>query len=270
MAWLGWAGAGTRDELRLAAQQAVRVAELQGTIAHLDEWLTMSARMAAASGDARWIARYDEADPRLEAAIVEAVALATPAVGAELARTTDEANRRLVEMERASFARVAAGDLAGAASLLESREYADLKAVYASGIEVFGQDLSTLAAARTATVDDRAWMETSGLALGATFLVAAVLSSRGHARLRVARTDALTDLPNRRRLYEELQAALARLDRSGGGSRCCCSTSTGSRRSTTYTAIPPATTCCSSWPPGFVQPRVPATSSQGWAATSSP
>ena len=39
--WLGWVGTGTRDELRLAAQQAVRVAELRGTFAYLDEWLTM-------------------------------------------------------------------------------------------------------------------------------------------------------------------------------------------------------------------------------------
>lgn len=45
------------------AQRAVRVAELRGTIAHLDEWLSMSPRTDALSGDPRWIVRCDEAIP---------------------------------------------------------------------------------------------------------------------------------------------------------------------------------------------------------------
>ena len=225
LVWLGWAGIRTRDSMRLAAQQAVRVAELRGTFAYLDEWLTMSAHMAASSGEPRWVARYDEAGPQLTAAIAEAVALATPSVSAALAATTDEASNGLIQMERASFAQAAAGDRDGAKSLLDSPEFAYLKAVYASGIEVFGQDLETHAATRTKMLNDRAWMETFGLALSAVFLVAAAFVARGHAQLRlalacteaVARTDALTDLPNRRRLYEELQEILARTERSGNG-----------------------------------------------------
>ena len=223
--WLGWSGTGTRDDMRLAAQQAVRVAELRGTFAYLDEWLTMSAYMAASSGEPRWVARYDEAGPQLAAAIAEAVALATPRVSAALAATTDEASSGLIQMERASFAQAAAGDREGARSLLDGPEFAYLKAVYASGIEVFGQDLETLATSRAKMLNDRAWMETAGLALGAVFLVAAVIAVRGHAQLRqalacteaVARTDALTDLPNRRRLYEELKAMLPSAERSGSG-----------------------------------------------------
>ncbi len=225
LVWLGWTGTGTRDSMRLAAQQAVRVAELRGAFAYLDEWLTMSAHMAALSGEPRWVARFDEARPQLAAVIVEAVALATPSVGAALAATTDEASSGLIQMERAAFAKAAAGDRDGARSLLESPEFAYLKAVYASGIEMFGQDLETLASARTKTLDDRAWVETAGLALTAVLLVAAAVVVRGHAQLRsavactevVARTDALTDLPNRRRLYEELQAMLAKPGCSGSG-----------------------------------------------------
>ena len=223
--WLSWVGIGTRDDMRLAAQQAVRVAELRGTFAYLDEWLTMSAQMAALSGEPRWVARYDEAGPQLTAAIAEAVALATPRVSAALAETTNEASERLVQMERASFAQAAAGDREGARRLLDSPEFAYLKAVYASGIEVFGQDLETLAATRAKMLNDRALMETAGLALSAVFLVAAAIAMRGHGQLRqalayteaVARTDALTGLPNRRRLYEELRAMLARAERSGHG-----------------------------------------------------
>lgn len=217
LAWLGWVGAGTREEVRLAAQRAVRVAELRGSIAYLDEWLTMSAQMATATGETRWVERYDEASPKLEAVIAEAVALATPEVSAALARTTDEAHRDLVTMQRAVFRLAAEGDRDTARALLDSPEYAYLKEVYASGIEVFGQELETLAAARAAKLHDRAWMEMAGLALGAVFLVAAAFVSRGRARLQaalahteaVARTDALTGLPNRRALYEAMQAALA-------------------------------------------------------------
>ncbi len=221
---LGWTGAATRNELQLAMQRAVRVAELRGTFTYLDEWLTMSAHMAAVTGDPRWMARYDEAGPQLTKAITEAAALATPEVRAALAETTDEASRGLIAMERAAFARTAAGDREGAALLLDGPEFAYLKAVYASGIDAFGQDLMTLAAARAKTLNDRAWIEASGLALGAVLLVAAAFATRRHAQMRaalareeaVARTDALTDLPNRRRLYEDLHARLASMERSRG------------------------------------------------------
>ena len=222
--WLGWTGTGTRAEMRLASQRAVRVAELRGTFAFFDEWLTMSARMAVLSGEPRWVARFDEAGPKLAAAIAEAVALATPEVGSALAQTMEESNRDLTTMERAAFALVAAGDRNGAQALLDSPEFDYLQAVYASGIETFGQDLETLATARAKALNDRAWMEMSGLGLSAILLVAAVFALKGRARLRaalaateaVARTDALTGLPNRRSLYEQLRMALARADRSGG------------------------------------------------------
>ena len=221
---LGWAGIGTRSELHEAVQRALRVTELRGTIAHLDELLTMSARMAALSGDTRWATRYDAAEPRLDAAINEAVALATPQVAAELARTTDAANRRLVELERASLARVVAGDRAEAWALLDSQEYDGLKTIYASGIESFGQELESYAAAHTANLNHRAWLETSGLVLGGgVFLIAAALAMRGHARLRVAldytesvaRHDSLTGLSNRFKFREHMEQALLGVRRGG-------------------------------------------------------
>ena len=225
LVWLGWAGTGTRGEMQLAAQRAVRVAELRGQFAHLKEWLTMSAHMAATSGEPRWVARYDEAGPMLTAAINEAVALATPQVSAALESTTAEASAGLVKLVRASFALAAAGDREGAKALLNSPTFSYLEAVYALGIEAFGQDLELLAANRAQMLSDRAWRETLGLALGAVFLVAAILATRGRTKLRlalarteaVARTDDLTHLPNRRHFYDELQAMLARMERSGSG-----------------------------------------------------
>ena len=221
--WFGWTGTGTRNEMRLAEQQAVRVAELRGTFAYLDEWLTMSAHMAVVTGEARWTSRYEEASPDLAAAIAEAVALSTPKVSAALGQTTEEARRGLTQMERAAMAMAGAGDHDGARSLLDGPEFAYLKASYASGIEALGQDLTTFAATRTKALGDRAWAEAAGLVLGVVFLVAAGIAARGHLKLRVAlaytaavaRTDDLTSLPNRRHLHEVLREMLARTGQDG-------------------------------------------------------
>ena len=52
-----------------------RIQELSGTIVHLDEVLTMSARMAAATGNPYWEQRYRRFEPQLDAAIKEAMEL---------------------------------------------------------------------------------------------------------------------------------------------------------------------------------------------------
>ncbi len=162
------------------------IAELRGTVSYLEESLTMSAQMAAATGDQRWIARYDEAQPQLAAAMAEAVRLAPRKVGAELAETTDEASHGLTDMERTSFARLAAGDRAGARSLLDGPEFAYLEAVFTSGIDAFGQDLEMLAAGRTKALNDRVWTQALGLGLCMILLVAFVVALRGYIQVRVA------------------------------------------------------------------------------------
>lgn len=221
--WFGWTGAGTRDQVQLASQKALRVTELNGSIAYLDEWLTMSANMAASSGERRWAERYEEAVPKLDADIAEVVELATPEFKAALAETAVEAHRNLVTMERRSLTLVAEGDLVGARALLNGPEFAYLKDVYATGIEEIGQELKTLSCVRAAELNRRAWMEAGGLAFGIVFLVSTALMLRGHLRLKgalartaaVARTDALTELPNRRFFYEKIEAMFADMSRTG-------------------------------------------------------
>ncbi len=219
LAWLGWTGAQLPDAMRAETQRAVRVAELRGTIAYLNESLTMSTRMAALTGDPSWIERYDEVRPQLDAAIAEAVALATPKVSAALARTTGEANADLIRTERAALARIAAGDRAGALSLLDSTEFDYLEATYAAGLEGFGQDLSSLAKFRATTLNDRAWMEALGLAITAIIVATGLFSLDGRARVRAARAQAaraarvdhLTGLTNQRCFQEELHRRLTGL-----------------------------------------------------------
>lgn len=214
LAWLAWSGAETRADLRIATLRAIRVAELRGTLSYFNEWLTMSARMAAATGDRRWIDRFDEARPKLAAAVDEALASATPEVAAELAATTEESSNGLHTMQEAAFRMIKANDRPGAVALLEGTEYSYLEAVYQSGIDAFGQDLMAFTQARATSLDHRAWLEAVGLFLGVMLVSGAVLAKRGHAlvsRARaktelVARTDLLTGLPNRRKLFEALQS----------------------------------------------------------------
>lgn len=223
ISWLAVAGAITRSEWRAATQRELRAVELRGTIAYLDEWMTMSARMAAASGNSRWADRYAEAVPKLDAAIAEAAELATPDVRAALASTANEAHRDLVLMERRALTLVAQGDSKAASALLDSPEFDYLKDVYAAGIDVFGQDLKVYANRQATDLSDRAWLEAAGVGLSAILLISTVLMVRGQARLRgamalteaVARTDDLTDLPNRRQFYEQFTAALADANTTG-------------------------------------------------------
>ena len=80
--------------------------------------------------------------------------------------------------------------------------------------------------------------------------------------------DALTGLPNRRKLMQDLEE---RVDACRGQSRrcCSCSTSTGSRPTTTRTDIRRATRCWSVWA-NVCRPRCSAAARHtAWAGTSS-
>ena len=62
-AWLGWEAFGGMRYAVQTQQQAANFENLRGEIMRLDEVLTMSAQMAAATGDPRWEARYNQAAP---------------------------------------------------------------------------------------------------------------------------------------------------------------------------------------------------------------
>ncbi len=117
------------------ATDDLRLQELRGTILQFDEVLTMSARMAAATGDLSWEERYRQFEPALDAAIKEAIHLAPEVYHSEAAAQTDEANLRLVEMENRAFELVRQDELDAATQLLFSAEYEKQKEVYADGMQ---------------------------------------------------------------------------------------------------------------------------------------
>ena len=77
LAWSAWS---SYRALEASIRRSYEIQELRGRIVYLDEVLTMSARMAAATGDFSWEKRYNENLPVLDKAIEQALAL-LPAPG---------------------------------------------------------------------------------------------------------------------------------------------------------------------------------------------
>ncbi len=118
-----------------------RMQIVRGEIVHLDEVLTMSARMAAASGNLDWETRYLRYEPQLDQAIKEALRLDPNASHGAAAARTDAANDTLVAMEHRAFELVRQGKNAEAQRLLSSGEYEAQKKIYAAGMTEFNLHL---------------------------------------------------------------------------------------------------------------------------------
>ena len=146
--------------------EELRLQRLIGTIVHLDEVLTMSARMAAQTGDAAWEQRYRRFEPRLEQAIAEAKRLEGED-GA--AARTEGANLRLVEAENRAFELVRVGRPEDAAALLQSEVYLADKLVYASAMEELAGAIDGQIARARESVGQAVFRE--GLLAGASALV---------------------------------------------------------------------------------------------------
>lgn len=124
----------SEQQVRTSMERQVRLERLQGDILHLDEVLTMSARMSAASGDLQWEERYKKFEPKLESTIQEALKL-LPSDKLEGLDETNDANEKLVELEKQAFAAVRLGDKETAQKLLSSPIYEQEKINYALGMK---------------------------------------------------------------------------------------------------------------------------------------
>ena len=134
LGWLSWT---TLRNYRFVSEQLPvinHIEELRGKILLLDEVLTMSARMAAATGDPKWEARYRQFDPQLDHALQEAMRLVPGLASSQAAVQTDGANTKLVVMEKRAFDLVRQGQQTKARQLLASEEYEAQKKVYAAGM----------------------------------------------------------------------------------------------------------------------------------------
>ncbi len=139
--YLAWNAHASIRRIERLERRDLRIETLRGTIVHLDEVLTMSARMAAVTGDAHWEKRYRSFEPKLSASIEEALALASETDAAAIVSRTEKANTRLVEMENRAFQLVRAGALPEARATLFSDAYNDQKTIYGSGVAALDRTL---------------------------------------------------------------------------------------------------------------------------------
>jgi diguanylate cyclase (GGDEF)-like protein len=213
--------------LRAHDRATARVAEAQrvsGAVRLADEQLTMSAFMAAATGEQHWIERYDAHLPEIDAAIAAGEAIAPSSVALRFNQQTKEANDRLVALETAAFGAVRAGRAAQARAILDSPAYTLDKQRLSDGTFEFTD--STLRAMQHELASLRSQATEIMVAMLALSLAAALLTwhrlTLGLARSRgvlmdvqdrierLATSDALTGLPNRKALHDAMQLTMAR------------------------------------------------------------
>ncbi|MDD4928637.1 MAG: ATP-binding protein [Gallionella sp.] len=140
----GWQSWRLHTQAEEMSRKHIALTENIGRIMLFDEVLTMSARMAAATGDFSYEKRYDQFDLQLTAQISEIRDLLPQSEIALFVGETDEANLALVKLERQAFAWAHQGRRQEATALLTSAEYMRLKKVYARGMEKTANAATTL------------------------------------------------------------------------------------------------------------------------------
>jgi PAS domain S-box-containing protein len=106
----------------------------------LDEALTMSVNLAAATGDPQWKMRYDTLAPQLDALILQARQITKNFSSGKAALHIDSANLLLESLEKKSFELVQSGHVAEAKALLSSAEYAEGKEKYQNAFHQMQSD----------------------------------------------------------------------------------------------------------------------------------
>jgi signal transduction histidine kinase len=109
-------------------------------IVYYDEVLTMSARMAAATGNLAWEKRYAAFEPELTRAIDRVIEINDQGYDLQIDPIT-KANIKLIDMEAKAFKLVEQQRSKEALSLLFSKEYKAQKEIYASGMQKWSEIL---------------------------------------------------------------------------------------------------------------------------------
>jgi methyl-accepting chemotaxis protein PixJ len=120
--------------LQTTIDKQFKLQEMSDDIVYLDEVLTMSARMAASTGNTKWEDRYNQFVPKLDETI-KALMQDVPVASQSNPEQTAIANQKLVDMETKSFKLVDQGKSTQALNLLLGKDYETQKKIYSSGIQ---------------------------------------------------------------------------------------------------------------------------------------
>lgn len=142
--WFGYVAYESHHYLVEVLPKFERIEELKGDVRYYDEALTMSALMAASTGDLAWEERYRSLDRELSAALMELGRLAPDASSLYAASKTVAANEVLTKMELGSFALDKQGQRSEAMALLTSDRYTETKAAYSAGMSDLGRALTRI------------------------------------------------------------------------------------------------------------------------------
>lgn len=121
-----------RSHLTTTIDQQASMFESASRVKHLDEVLTMSSMMHAATGDPYWRQRYESHIQPLDDAIKTVRAYSPDLFDTSFGVLTAEVNSMLIDIELESIRLVETGHKDEALALLRSEEYLDLKTVYSS------------------------------------------------------------------------------------------------------------------------------------------
>ncbi len=168
MALSVWAGYDASRKFSAVSATGLEMQNLRGQILRYDEILTMSTRMAAATGDPRWEARYRETEPRLAEALEQAKRLIPDF---RTTGQTNASNDALVTLEEQALELALASRNQEATAILDGQEYTDQKAVYAEGMRQLGEQLETVARSTARSLQERAWLQVIGSLIALPLLI---------------------------------------------------------------------------------------------------
>lgn len=117
--------------------QLRQITGLEWSIMYHDELLTMSVRMAAATGDMKWATRYEQAGQRIRPTIEETWDISEGSSIGEDAILTAFADDKLKTMEDKALELIRKGKPGDAAIILQSQEYDNQKHAYNTGMNTF-------------------------------------------------------------------------------------------------------------------------------------
>ncbi|MEM7622898.1 MAG: ATP-binding protein [Planctomycetota bacterium] len=124
-----------RDFARVATTET-EILSTAARIEYLDEVLTMSAQMMAATGESAWRLRYDNNEARLRDAIQSLRTLVSDPSDLEAIALTDRGNDMLLGIEARAFDHVEKNELDAALMLLQGPDYKKYKSMYREGIRL--------------------------------------------------------------------------------------------------------------------------------------
>jgi len=139
-AWQGWQ---SYSLIKTTEMQLEQMGGLEESCMYRDEVLTMSAKMAAATGDLEWATRYEDFGRRTRPSVEDGWGIPENSTIREEAVLTVFADDKLTAIESEALQLVREGKHGQAATLLQGQEYDDQKNAYQRGIETFATNLRT-------------------------------------------------------------------------------------------------------------------------------